>query len=96
MGHLNFSWEAPTTKEDGSGLTSPLTYNLYEDGVKIVGDIAATNFSLTMEGKEYKTYSYTATAVDTVTGLESKQSNPVGVSYAPPKPPAGLKGSFSG
>jgi len=95
MGHLNFSWEAPTTKEDGSGLTSPLTYNLYEDGVKIVGDIAATNFSLTMEGKEYKTYSYTATAVDTVTGLVSRHSPALEVAYLPPKPPAGLQGSFS-
>jgi len=87
MTHLNFSWSAPTTYENGATITDSLTYNLYENGSKVVTDIAALNFSLVMDGKSPGVYTYTVTAVDVATSLESVQSAPVQVSFIAPKSP---------
>ncbi len=93
--HLDFSWQAPTTYTDGSVLDHNLTYNLYEDNIKIVSDIAVLNFSLLMDGKASKTYNYNVTAVDTTTHLESGMSNTLSISFLVPKGPTGLSASFS-
>jgi hypothetical protein len=89
MSHINFNWTSPTTRTDGSAIDSTITYNLYENGVKIVPNIGATNFSLLMDGKADGSYSYTVTAID-VSGRESAQSTPVQVNFYAPKSPAGL------
>lgn len=95
MSHLLFNWVAPTTHEDGSAISTTLTYNLYEDTVKIVPNIGALSFSLLMDGKSYKSYSYYLTAVDSSTGLESKPSPTVTAAFIPPKPPTGFSYSFT-
>lgn len=95
MAHINFSWTAPTTLADGTALSDKITYNLYENGTKIVPDIAATNFSLLMDGKVAGVYTYTVTTTDSATTLESVQSVPVKVSFVSPQSPTGLSYTFS-
>lgn len=94
--HLNFTWQADSSYEDGSAIpsTTPITYSLYEDGVKIVDNIADLSFSLLMTGKPSKVYNYSLTATDTLDHLESAPSEPVAISFIVPKPPVGLLASF--
>ena len=88
MANLNFTWnhDAPNN----------LTYNLYENGEKIVSDIAVLNFSLLMDGKAEGNYNYYVTAVDTTTKLESAPSATLPVNFTKPSAPTGLAASFSG
>ena len=88
MASLNFSWshDAP----------ADLTYNLYENGEKVVSDIDVLNFSLLMDGKDVGDYQYYVTAVSTVTKLESAPSAVLTVNFTRPAAPHGLTASLVG
>lgn len=87
MARIEFNWSHPNP--DG------LTFCLYEDGKKIIGDIAEMHFSLLMDGKEQKPYTYHATAVNQF-GLESVPSNPAKVDFFAPSAPTGFAASLIG
>ena len=87
MKSLSFNWNHDTPEG--------LTYNLYEDGVKVVSDIETLNFTLIMEGKEQKEYTYYVTSFDTRTKLESVPSQSVSVNFTQPSAPTGLSVSFN-
>lgn len=85
MAHLNFSWDPSPTP----GVES---YNLYEDGIKIVPDIGVLNFSLLMDGKPNGEYSYYVTAQ--IGSQESVPSNTVTANFIVPEAPLNLEASF--
>lgn len=86
MPSLNFKWEHPTLENQ--------TFSLYENDKKVVGDIAALNFSLDMTGKSNGVYSYTMTTYDTKTRLESIHSQPLKVNFVVPAAPTGFSVSW--
>ena len=83
MASLQFSWS--NTNPD-----SNITYRLYEDGAQIVADIAVLNFTLIMDGKEEKEYTYYVTSFDEATRLESVPSNSVPINFMTPTAPTNL------
>jgi len=82
MAHLNFKWDYAAPQG--------ITFNLYEDGNKIVEDIGQLDFSLLMDGKPDGHYDYEVTAFDTQTHRESVPSNSVGVDFFVPAEPTNL------
>lgn len=85
MAHLNFEWDASPTP----GVE---TYNLYENGEKIVSDIGVLNFSLLMDGKANGEYSYYVTAQ--IGKQESAPSNTVTTNFIVPEAPMNLRASL--
>ena len=70
--NLTLTWTAPTQYTDGSPITDPITYNLYNAGQLIASGLTAptsTRMNLSAGNP-----CYTATAV--VNGAESDQSSP--------------------
>ena len=88
MASLNFTWSS------GNPDGSPITYNLYEDGAKVVSDIAQLTFSLLMDGKDFGSYDYYVTSYDTTTKLESIPSETLTVNFTIPSAPTGLSVSW--
>ena len=84
MASLLFNWE------DTNGNNPSITYNLYENDVQIVADIAVLNFTLIMDSHASGDYTYEVTAYDNDTKLESLRSDPVTINFTPPAAPAGL------
>lgn len=85
-GSILFNW----THENPEGLT----YRLFEDGELVVDEIGEMNFTLLMNGKPYKEYSYHVTAYDPRTKLESEASNVVTVNFMIPAAPRELRASW--
>jgi len=84
MASLNFTWDHENPDD------SPITFKLYENGVKVVEDIAQLSFSLLMDDKEQGYYEYNITSYDTRTKLESEPSASVGVNFTVPSAPTGF------
>ncbi len=93
-----FSWSAPAGRTDGTALTpeetSALTYRLYENGELAVDTIGELEFTLLMEGKPHGQYTYTATAVEALRGLESPPTEPVIINFIPPAAPTNFVASW--
>jgi len=89
MASLLFSWSS------GNPGNNNITYNLYENGTKVVSDIAELQFSLMMGGKEYGDYSYYLTSYDTKTKLESIPSETLIVNFTAPVSPVGFTVSWT-
>ena len=88
MKSITFNWEhqSPTG----------LVFRLYEDGVMIVDNIGAMNFTLSMDGNADGVYAYYLTSFDTTTKLESVPSETVNINFIPPQAPTGFVGSLIG
>ena len=69
---LTLSWVAPTTYTDGTPITDPITYNLYNNGVLIASGL--TSPTSTRMALAVGNPCYSATAV--VDGVESVPSSP--------------------
>ena len=88
MRSILFNWEHQSPEN--------LVFRLYEDGIMIVDNIGAMNFTLSMEGKADGVYAYYLTSFDTTTKLESVPSETVNVNFIPPQAPTGFRGSLIG
>lgn len=95
MGVINFSWQAPTERADGSALNNPVTYNLYLNGELYIEEIGALNFTTT-DIDQTGLLNFQVTAFDTVTRTESLPSETVTVNFTPPASPTGFTYSVSG
>lgn len=95
---IQFSWQAPADRTDGTALTpeeiNALSYRLHENGELAVDQIAEVNFTLLMEGKPHGQYTYTLTAVEALRGLESPPTEPVVINFIPPAAPVGFAASW--
>ncbi len=93
-----FNWGAPADRTDGTALTpqeiDALTYRLYENGKLAVDDIGERQFTLLMEGKPHGQYTYTATTVEALRGLESPPTEPVIINFIPPAAPTNFVASW--
>lgn len=77
---LDLTWDAPTSNEDGTPITEPLTYNLYEDGELVQSNIPTNAASVDLDRAGKVSVSWTVTAI--VDGWESDHS----AAYAIHKP----------
>lgn len=83
MAKISFVWDS-NPEEEGVDY-----YQLYEDGVLAVDNIAATNFDLIMDGKDQGAYLYSVAAVNEF-GV-GPQSDPVSVNFILPSQVTGLQ-----
>lgn len=89
MASLSFNWSHINPDD------SNITFNLYENGTKVIEDISQLKFTLLMDSKEQGNYEYYVTAFDEDTRLESIPSNKVSVNFTIPDAPIGLSASWS-
>lgn len=85
------TWTAPTSNTDGTSITGPLTYNVYQGTspttlTKVASNVTATTNSITTGLSDGVTYYWSVTAV--VGGVESAQSLPVSKQFSPGTPSA--------
>ena len=83
--HIPFRWDYDQPYAD------EVHFVLYEDGEPVVNDIGNLYFDLTMEGKEFKEYTYHVTAVRTEYGIESDPSNTLTVNFTRPAAPTNFR-----
>jgi len=88
MAGITFNWEYNYPYAD------EVEFRLYEDNVPIVDNIGQLSYSITMNGKDYKSYDYYVTAVRN--GLESAPSNTVTVNFTLPEVPTNLIFGWAG
>jgi len=95
--HIEFSWNAPTTRTDGTPLTeedmAALDYLLFESGNVVAEDVGELQFSLLMDGEPEGQKSYTVAARQY--GLVGPQSEPVTINFIPPAAPTNLKAEWT-
>lgn len=93
---LQFNWEAPTQKSDGTPLTADeinqLTYRLYEDDVPVVDNIGELTFSLLMTDRPQKDYKYNVTTM--LYGLESVKTPDVVINFNAPAAPGNFNATW--
>jgi hypothetical protein len=92
---VTLSWSAPTLNTDGSAITPPLTYNLYQGGsatslAKVQTGLTSTSTTVSAGLTPGSTQFFSVTAVEN--GQESAQETPVSVGIPEPVPsaPTGL------
>ena len=90
MASLNFTWD----HDNPAG--SSITFNLYEDGEKVVSDIGQLSFTLLMDDKDQGSYDYYLTTFDTKTKLESIPSETLTINFTTPSAPTGFAASWAG
>jgi len=94
--HIEFSWNAPTTRTDGTPLTAEdiaaLDYLLFESGNLIAEEIGELKFSLLMESESEGPKRYTVAARQY--GLVGPQTEPVTINFTAPAAPTGFTASW--
>jgi hypothetical protein len=87
---LHFEWKAPTTRSNGTPLTT-VFYRLFENGKKVVDNIGAPNFDLVIPDDTPAESEYQVAAVEMRSGkaIQSALSASV-VNFIKPNPPTGL------
>lgn len=88
MKRLVFEWDHQASNGE--------TFNLYENNILAVENIASLNFSLEMDNRDPGTYDFYVTSVDIATGLESPPSEVVAVNFIQPEAPTNLRFSWDG
>jgi len=83
--HILFAWDYDQP------YAADVHFRLYEDGEMVLDNIGELNYSLLMEGKEYKSYDFWVTAVKSQYGIESEPSNTVTVNFTQPAAPTNLR-----
>lgn len=83
------SWSAVTQYTDGTAITAPVTYNVYQGTsattmVKVATGVTALTQSITTGLSDGNTYFWSVTAV--VAGVESSQAPPGSKTFAPGVP----------
>jgi hypothetical protein len=68
------SWSAPSTNTDGSAISGALTYNVYQNAVKVQSGVAGTSATVTSGLTAGSTQCFTVSAIES--GVEGAQSLP--------------------
>ena len=95
---LRFSYQAPTTRTDGSEIPvseqEKITYRLYDadTGDLLIDDIATLQLEYLMGDKPYDDYGFIFRSV--LYGLESPDSEVIRVPFVPPQVPMNIEVSW--